>query len=87
MTDILNPYANRFLVLNDQGVVINIIVGYVDIPIFGTIPQTADTGMVSVGWTYDAVTDSFLDPGGPVSPPIMDYLNSGDLATDHPQEA
>ncbi|MBB3520998.1 MULTISPECIES: hypothetical protein [unclassified Rhizobium] len=70
-----DPFENRFLVVGEDATVINVVVGYVDVPKAGMIAQTAETGIVGIGWVFNA-DETFTSPGGPVAAPMPDYLNS-----------
>lgn len=56
---------DRFLIVNPQGVVDNVIVGHVDMPNHACIPQTEELMRVSAGWIYDPSLDAFVDPLAP----------------------
>lgn len=58
----------RYFVLDESGMVVNTVVGYVDLPAVGFIKQTDDLMHVGLFWIYDAVLDDFTNPYGSMPP-------------------
>lgn len=58
----------RYLVLDDNGMVVNTVVGYVDLPSVGFIEQTDGLLHVGLFWIYDAAIDDFVNPYGSMPP-------------------
>lgn len=61
--------TDRYLVLDQDGVVVNNVVGFVGIPKVGFISQTEDLMHVGLYWVYDAALDEFTDPYNRMPPP------------------
>lgn len=62
----------RYLVLDESGMVVNTVVGFVDLPAVGFIEQTEDLLHVGLFWIYDAQLDDFSNPYGSMPPVVAE---------------
>ena len=53
---------SAYLVLDQDGMVTNAVIGFVGLPNVGLIEQTDDLRHVGIFWIYDAETDEFINP-------------------------
>jgi hypothetical protein len=60
----------RYLVLDNSGMVVNTVVGFVDLPAVGFIKQTAELMHVGAFWVYSAELDDFTNPYGSMPPSL-----------------
>jgi hypothetical protein len=58
----------RYLVLDQDGMVVGNVVGFVDTPEVGFLLQVDDLMHVGMYWVYDAVLDDFTNPYGSMPP-------------------
>ncbi|NKJ77756.1 hypothetical protein [Rhizobium leguminosarum] len=64
--------ADRYLVLDQNGAVVNNVVGFVDSAGVGLVPQTDELMHVGLYWVYDATLDEFTDPYNRLPPPEVE---------------
>lgn len=62
----------RYLVLDGTGMVVNTVIGFVDLPAVGFIEQTDELLHVGLFWIYDADLDDFTNPYGSMPPVVAD---------------
>ncbi|CUW87478.1 hypothetical protein [Agrobacterium genomosp. 2] len=62
----------RYLVLDDNGMVTNAVIGFVDLPAVGFIEQTSELTHVGLYWVYDAIADDFINPYGSMPPTAVE---------------
>ena len=61
---------SRYLVLDETGMVVNTVVGFVDLPAVGFIEQTNELLHVGMFWVYDADADEFVNQYGSLPPGV-----------------
>lgn len=66
----------RYLVLDSTGMVVNTVIGYVDLPAVGFIEQTDELLHVGLFWIYDADLDDFANPYGSMPPAVAEADNA-----------
>ncbi|MDX0165768.1 hypothetical protein GOC43_28725 [Sinorhizobium meliloti] len=62
----------RYIVLDQDGMVVNTVIGYVDLPAVGLIEQTSALMHVGLYWRYDAGLDDFTNPNGSMPPAVSE---------------
>jgi hypothetical protein len=65
----------RYLVLDSTGMVVNTVIGYVDLPAVGLIEQTDELLHVGLFWIYDAGLDDFTNPYASMPPAVAETEN------------
>lgn len=65
----------RYLVLDGTGMVVNTVIGYVDLPAVGFIEQSDELLHVGLFWIYDAGLDDFTNPYGSMPPAVAEAEN------------
>lgn len=61
----------RYLVMDESGMVVNTVVGFVDLPAVGFIEQTDELLHVGMFWVYDADADEFVNRYGSLPPGMV----------------
>lgn len=53
---------HRYLVVDHDGRVVNIVVGYINVPDLGFVHQHDGLMHIGIGWIYDSDADDFVAP-------------------------